>query len=155
MCLGQYISNTEFLDLWQLCEIDEKQCNMGPLKYLCCMFHIALITSCKRAGIESTSLCKASWFMLSQHDLTVFHKAYCDVIVCLYFSVFKSSLERLPQTHLKTQTPKVKRRVRIWLVALCCMSSAYSPIMLPIALQLFYQIKPWKRKNETWGVHAS
>ena len=31
MCLGQYISNTELLDLWQLCEINEKQYNMGPL----------------------------------------------------------------------------------------------------------------------------
>ena len=32
MGLGQYISNTVLLDLWQLCEIDEKQYNMGPLK---------------------------------------------------------------------------------------------------------------------------
>ena len=29
---GQYISNTELLDLWQLCEINEKQYNMGPLR---------------------------------------------------------------------------------------------------------------------------
>ena len=32
MCLGQYMSNTELLDLWQLCEINEKQYNMGPFK---------------------------------------------------------------------------------------------------------------------------
>ena len=32
MGLGQCISNSELLDLWQLCEIDEKQYNMGPLK---------------------------------------------------------------------------------------------------------------------------
>ena len=31
MCLGQCISNTELLDLCQLCEIDEIQYNMGPL----------------------------------------------------------------------------------------------------------------------------
>ena len=31
MGLGQCISNTELLDLWQLCEIDEKQYNMRPL----------------------------------------------------------------------------------------------------------------------------
>ena len=31
MGLGQYVSNTDLLDLWQLCEIDEKQYNMGPL----------------------------------------------------------------------------------------------------------------------------
>ena len=34
MGLGQCILNTELLDLRQLCEIDEKQYNMGPL-----MFH--------------------------------------------------------------------------------------------------------------------
>ena len=40
MGLGQCISNAVLLDLWQLCEIDEKQYNMGalihftvPLKY--------------------------------------------------------------------------------------------------------------------------
>ena len=32
MGLGQCISNTVLLDLWQLCEIDDKQYNMGPLK---------------------------------------------------------------------------------------------------------------------------
>ena len=31
MGLGQCISNTVLLDLCQLCEIDEKQYNMGPL----------------------------------------------------------------------------------------------------------------------------
>ena len=41
MCLGQYISNTELLDLWQLCEIDEKLYNMGPL-----MFHGITNKSC-------------------------------------------------------------------------------------------------------------
>ena len=35
MGLRQCISNAELLDLWQLCEIDEKQYNMGPLT---CMF---------------------------------------------------------------------------------------------------------------------
>ena len=30
MDLGQCISNTVLLDLWQLCEIDERQYNMGP-----------------------------------------------------------------------------------------------------------------------------
>ena len=33
MGLGQCILNTVLLDLRQLCEIDEKQYNMGPLKY--------------------------------------------------------------------------------------------------------------------------
>ena len=33
MGLGQCILNTEVLDLWELCEIDEKQYNMGPLTY--------------------------------------------------------------------------------------------------------------------------
>ena len=32
MGLGQCISNTVLLDLLQLCEIDEKQYNMGPLR---------------------------------------------------------------------------------------------------------------------------
>ena len=31
MGFGQCILNTVLLDLWQLCEIDEKQYNMGPL----------------------------------------------------------------------------------------------------------------------------
>ena len=31
MGLWQYILNTVLLDLWQLCEFDEKQRNMGPL----------------------------------------------------------------------------------------------------------------------------
>ena len=31
MGLWQYILNTVLLDLWQLCETDENQCNMGPL----------------------------------------------------------------------------------------------------------------------------
>ena len=31
MGLEQYISNTVLLDLWQLCEIDEKRYDMGPL----------------------------------------------------------------------------------------------------------------------------
>ena len=31
MGLGQNISNTELMDLWQMCEIDEKQYNTGPL----------------------------------------------------------------------------------------------------------------------------
>ena len=32
MGLGQCISNTVLLELWQLREIDEKQYNMGPLR---------------------------------------------------------------------------------------------------------------------------
>ena len=34
MGFGQCISNTELLDLWQLCETDEKQYNMGHLNGL-------------------------------------------------------------------------------------------------------------------------
>ena len=33
MGLGQYMLYTVSLDLWQLCEIDEKQYNMRPLTF--------------------------------------------------------------------------------------------------------------------------
>ena len=34
MILRQYIPNLVLLDLWQLCEIAEKQYNVGPLNIL-------------------------------------------------------------------------------------------------------------------------
>ena len=43
MCLGQFISNTELLDLWQLCQINEKQYNMGHLKKFLFAFSVVII----------------------------------------------------------------------------------------------------------------
>ena len=40
---------------------------------------LILMTACTYDGMDTTSLCKTWWLMLSQHDLTVFYKASCDV----------------------------------------------------------------------------
>ena len=51
MGLGQYISNTVLLDLWQLCEIDEKQYNIGPVDQAASGEHKEVETGNKDNGI--------------------------------------------------------------------------------------------------------
>ena len=58
-------------------------------KYLGSHPPLALLTACTWDGMDSTSQCKTCWLTLSQHELTVFHKAAPDVTVCSAFSVLK------------------------------------------------------------------
>ena len=65
MSLGQYISNTVLLDLWQLYEIDEKQYNLWPLmeQLVMCVYNqlhmhkTARTNTHKREGVWQLRVC--------------------------------------------------------------------------------------------------
>ena len=83
--------------------------------------------------MDSTSLCKTCWLMLSQHDLTVFHKASCGITECLAFSVFSAPkmLNGVEVRWLWGTSMIVHSRVQafktLWYRSLSCLSPNIHP----------------------------
>ena len=69
---GQCISNTELLDLWQLCEIDEKQYNVGPLiHYLGSLFLQGILTPSSKIFIAIFTEQRLEWEAITE---TFYHR---------------------------------------------------------------------------------